>query len=514
MLGALFRRTFWQLLPAYQILVALASFKIFTRYTIHFEIFALIIAFIYGIREIKPGKQAKLPGWLLIIGFLLVLATRITPYWDNDLPLGFDAGFYTAAIEQYSENDVDNWFIFWSPPGMFTITNLFKAAGVSTKTLVVYFYILLQLMLAAAIYVFTKTLFDRNSAILAVIFYALSYAQYVVFHALFFKNVLALILMLAALTFILRKQYVFAAITAIALCGIHQPTFLLFGLCYLLYTINIFISKDRKLLITHITAGVAIVFLGLLYYIKAFHALITNQLSGFTTAVGSGAFMDLFTYEFSSLAYLPFALMGVFILIRARKFNFAFTWWLVSAIIVYFKLVFYNRFIVYLDVMMIVLAGVAVAQMLTEHKKTTYALMALFIISMATIIIPAATKQSHHHISPEEYVFITGIPEITEANASIISNMVEDAPLLIAYSNRTIIAPGLFGQGKWTLTQWTRYWTADSFQRIDDLMDQYDRPLYIYLGEKSQRGDIGKFNSTCLTRIAQQDRMELLRYDC
>jgi hypothetical protein len=248
--------------------------------------------------------------------------------------------------------------------------------------------------------------------------------------------------------------------------------------------------------------------------VEAFHALITNQLSGFTNAVGSGAFMDLFTYEFASLAYLPFALMGVFILMRARKFNFALTWWLVSAVIVYFKLVFYNRFIVYLDIMMIVLAGVAAAQMLTEHRKTTYVLMALVLISMGSIIVPAATKQSHHHISPEEYVFISGIPEITEANSSIISNMVEDAPLLVAYSNRTVIAPGLFGQGKWTLTQWTRYWTADSFGRVDDLMDQYERPLYIYLGEKSQRGDIGKFNSTCLTRIAQQDRMELLRYDC
>jgi hypothetical protein len=514
MLGALFRRTFWQLLPVYLILVALASFKVFTKYTIHFEIFALIIALIYGIREEKKGKRVQLPGWLLIVGLLLILSVRITPYWDNDLPIGFDAGFYTAAIDQYSDNNVDPWFKYWSPPGLFTVTNLFKAAGTSTRALVVYFYILLQLTLAAAIYVFTKTLFDKNSAILAVFFYAISYAQYVVFHALFFKNVVALILLLVSLTLILRKQYLLGSITAIALCGMHQPTFLLFGLCYLFYTINIFLTKDRKLLVTHISAGAAILALGLLYYVEAFHALITNQLSGFTNAVGSGAFMDLFTYEFASLAYLPFALMGVFILMRARKFNFALTWWLVSAVIVYFKLVFYNRFIVYLDIMMIVLAGVAAAQMLTEHRKTTYVLMALVLISMGSIIVPAATKQSHHHISPEEYVFISGIPEITEANSSIISNMVEDAPLLVAYSNRTVIAPGLFGQGKWTLTQWTRYWTADSFGRVDDLMDQYERPLYIYLGEKSQRGDIGKFNSTCLTRIAQQDRMELLRYDC
>ncbi|MEM3154151.1 MAG: hypothetical protein QW165_01115 [Candidatus Woesearchaeota archaeon] len=513
MWGRLFRQTSWQLLTVYLILVTLASFRVFTRYTLHFEIFALIIAIIYAVRKEKTEKKAQLPAWLLIVGILLILATRIAPYWDNGLPLGFDAGFYTAAIEQYSAGDVDEWFAKWSPPGLFTITNFFKATGTSTIALVVYFYILLQMMLGGAIYTFTKTFFNRNAAILAVFFYALSYAQFVVFHALFFKNVLALILMLTAFTLIARKQYILGSIAGIVLCGVHQPTFLLFGLCYLLYTVNISLKNDKKLLFMHTVSGAAILGLGLLYYVTAFKALIADQAAGFTTAVGSGAFMDLFTYEFASLAYLPLALMGFFTLLRKREFGIPFAWWLISAIIVYFRLVFYNRFIVYLDIMMVILAGAALADLLAEHRKTAYAMIALIVLSMGTIIVPAI-RDSRHHISPEEYVFITGIPEITEENASIISNMVEDAPLLVAYSKRKIIAPGLFGHGNWTLMQWTRYWTADSFGRIGDLMDQYPGPLYIYLGEKSQRGDTGKFNSTCITRIAQQDRMELLRYDC
>ncbi len=509
----LFRQAFWQLFPIYLILVTLASLRVFTRYTLHFEIFALIIAVIFALREEKPRQNVTLPKWLLLVALMLILVLRFIPYWTSDIPIGYDASFYTAAIDQYAELHVEEWFATWSPPGLFTVTNMFKSIGVSTRTLVLYFYIILQIFLGAAIYVFTKTLFDRNSAILATFIYGLSYAQFIVFRAMFFKNVLALILLLTALTFVWRKQYVLGSITAIALCGIHQPTFLVFGLVYGLYAINVFLTKDRKLIITHFVSGALILALGLLYYVKEFATLIGNQVTAFTTGVGPGAFIDLFKYEFSSLGYLPLALMGFFMLVRNRKFNMVFTWFVISATIVYFKLVFYNRFVVFLDIMSIVLAGYALSMLFCEHKKTTILLSVLIFISMASIVIPAAMNTSPH-ILPEELAFIRSIPEHTEKNASIISNMVEDAPLLEAYSNRTIIAPGLFGHGNWTLTQWTRYWTADSFEHITDLMNQYPRPLYIYLGEKTQRGDTGKFNNSCVAIIDKEDRMELLRYDC
>ncbi len=511
--GTTLRYVSWQMFFIYIILVALGSFKIITKYVLHFELWAALIGFLFVFRQEKLKQKPKLPDWLLYIGIALILILRIIPYWTNDIAIGYDAAFYTSAINQYAEQKVEPWFQTWSPPGLFTITNIFKGMGANTNTLVVYFFILLQLCLGFAIYVFTKTLFDKNSAIFAVFLYAVSYAQYKVFQALFFKNALALILLLVALTLIAKKQYISGAICAIALCGVHQPTFLLFGLIYLLYTINIVLTKEKKLILKHIITGALIIALGLLYYLKEFKELILKHVAAFTTAVGPGAFIDFFTYEYASLAYLPLGIIGFFYTIKRKQIHFPFYWFIIAAVIVYFQLVFYNRFIIFLDIILIILSGYAVSILIQENKKATIALLAIILITMSAGTITVAL-QSSPHISQEELAFISSIKETTEENSSIISNMVEDAQLLQAYSNRTVIAPGLFGHGNWTLTQWKRYWTADSFSNVKDLMSNYQKPLYIYLGEKTKRGDEKKFSESCIKSVKKQERMELLKYEC
>jgi hypothetical protein len=498
-------------LTAYTVLATLVSLKLIKSYYVGFELFAFITALVCVLRKERLSKEKPLPGWLIAVGIALIILTRLIPYWMNDVPLGYDAGFYMPAIDQYSEQRVETWFAEWSPPGMFALTNVMKGFGINTHTIVVYFYILLEIALGIGIYSFTKTFFSKNAAIIALFIYALSAAQYIVFQALFFKNVLALILMLVALMLIKQKRYLVGSITAICVFAVHQPTFLVFGLAYLLYTI--FLFKKPKVFLKYALIGAAILATGSLFYINEFYSLIISRFDAFSPQAGPGSFITFVKYEYASLAYMAAALIGWLYTIKRKQFEFPFYMFLFSGTIVYFKLFFYHRFIIYLDVIAIVMAGYGISILMNEHRKTMLALTGLMFIAMTGALAPLMLTD-RHHISVDERKFIKSLPEITEENSSILSNMVEDAPFLETYSNRTVVAPGLFGNGKFTHTEWRRYWSAESFAQIKDLMDRYDKPLYIYLGEKTMRGNAQKFNDSCIISIQKQEPMELLRYDC
>lgn len=510
--GVTFRKVFWQLLIAYTLLASLIAFKLLKSYVVEFELFALITAIIFICRKEKLQKEKQLPNWLIIIGVALIILTRLIPYWTSDVPLGYDTSFYTAAIDQYAEQRVEKWFAQWSPPGMFMLTNFMKGLGTSTHTILVYFYIFLELALGIAIYSFAKTFFNKNAAIISLFIYALSVAQYMVFQELFFKNVLALILMLAALTAFKKKQNLIGVLLGVSVFAVHQPTFLVFGVAYLCYTLSMIKKRPRQFL-KYALIGAAIIAGGTVFYLHEFYMLVIDKASALTPQAGAGSFVSFGLYEYFSLAYLVMAFTGWLYTIRKRQFEFPFYIFTFSGIIAYFKLFFYHRFIIYFDVVAIVMAAYGLSIILREHRKTTMAIMGLMLIAMATTLMPIMLTD-RHHITVEQREFIKSLQEVVEPNASILSNMVQDAPLLKEYSNRTIIAPGLFRNEGMTHAEWRLYWTSESFEKIKHLLDRYAKPIYIYLGEKTERGNVDKFNASCVKSVRKQDRMELLKYEC
>ena len=59
------------------------------------------------------------------------------------------------------------------------------------------------------------------------------------------------------------------------------------------------------------------------------------------------------------------------------------------------------------------------------------------------------------------------------------------SPWLYGYSGRDVIAPGLFSHNKWTRRQWENFWFGSKESR-NQLLDQYDRPVYLYIGERQK----------------------------
>src|SRR4030067_2738347 len=102
---------------------------------LHFEILALILA-VVGILSLEKRDEIKIPAKLMIIPFVIILASRLLPYLNNSVPLGYDPGIYKYAMEAYQQNlpylpseNIDLWVRNGFEPGLFMITDLLYLIG-------------------------------------------------------------------------------------------------------------------------------------------------------------------------------------------------------------------------------------------------------------------------------------------------------------------------------------------------------------------------------------------------
>jgi len=504
------QKSFWQLIVIYVILSVFITLNAVPRYAFHFELLALMIALIGGFSLDWPKESDEKYTWIIWVSAALIIILRILPYIHNTVPIGYDAAFYTAAIDQYAENRLENWFFNWAPPGLFMFTDVLKTFGIRTDVILTAGVILFELLLGLMVYLVAKELFNKKTAAFSLLLYSVSLAQYETFQLMYLKNIVGMIFMLAAILFVQRKQYLLTAASGIIVAAVHRPAFLLFGLCYFFYTI--LQMKDRKEFIKLLATGGVILAAALSLYlsmqgIKFFenHYAALAQNSG-------GSFPTFIQYLFRTLPYIVFSGIGYFFAIRRKQFNMIFLWSTITFLIVSLRLFFYNRFVIFLDIGFLIFAGYALEELHSAKKNFTTAIIAI-ITAVMLITTGTAALNASPNISPEEYAFMQNIQNITEQDSLILSNMVDDAHWLEALAHRPVAAAGMFDYGKWTHTEWRRYWSAKNFEQVKDLMDRHPRPLYIYIGEKSPRGSIEKF-STCTETVAEEGKMKLMRYTC
>ena len=68
-LKKIIENSFWQLLAVYVVLVILISFGLLQRYTIHFEVFALILG-IFGL-FLATQQKAKIPTLFVAVSLVI-----------------------------------------------------------------------------------------------------------------------------------------------------------------------------------------------------------------------------------------------------------------------------------------------------------------------------------------------------------------------------------------------------------------------------------------------------------
>ncbi|MEK6884775.1 MAG: hypothetical protein AABY22_34405, partial [Nanoarchaeota archaeon] len=343
--------TFWQLLTIYIILIIAIALGFLSRFALYFNIFALIIS-IFGISILSKEEKSEMKTWkklhiiLFILSIIFIILFRTIPYIGNDIPLGYDAGLYKYGIE-YGLQNKDQWILSGMEPGFLYLTKPLSFIF-STDVLLKHIFILFIILLGFAIYVFSKEYFDSNTAILALLVYSLSLVQFEIFTYLYYKNIIALSLILFSFYFLKKEKYLLFVLTGILIGSIHRPSFYIFGLSYLFFA---FTSpyKEQKYnfnnLKRNILSGIIILIGSSLFYIGDFKqavlSMISPVLSSFIqTGESPGTFITFNVYQFSILFYLPFAFLGLFFLIKNKKFDILFFYTLILAVIVYFKFFF------------------------------------------------------------------------------------------------------------------------------------------------------------------------------
>ncbi len=522
--------SFYQLLFIYVILIVIVSLGVFSKFTLHFEIFAVIIALLgfFVIRK-SPDKfiNKKLHIALFIIALLLIVLFRAIPYIGNNIPLGYDTGLYKYAVESGLQN-LDHWVRAGVEPGflylMEPLTWLF-----STQFILTWLFIAFNIILGLAIYLFASSYFGKRVAVISLLIYSVSVVQFLVFTFMYYKNIIGLSLMLFSLYFLKKNESnsnvklgfwnrnrILFIVFAGFLGAVHRPTFYIFGLSYFVYA---FINplKDKKynfaVLKSHIINGIIILLIAGLFYIGRFSPAITGiygpVLEGFISPGESpGTFISFFNYQFSTLAYLPFALLGFFYLLKKRQYNILFLWTIINSSIVYFQFFFFNRFIIHLDIALIILAGIGFSIIIDNKKKFGVFVLILMLFSSGFITLNEA-KNAKPLISEQGLELIKNLDDLTEEDAFIMSVSKEYSPWVLAYSGRKIIAPGLFDENQWNKEEWKLFWSTTDKNVTINLMSVYnlEKPIYLFAGTKT-------FKNPCFELFLEKGKNEVYKYIC
>jgi hypothetical protein len=528
----IFQNSFYQLLGIYALLTLLASLKLFFKYTLHFEVFALVLA-VLGIFIVSGKKETrlnkKLHYFLFGLSIFLLVFFRVIPYVGNNVPLGYDAGIYKYSIDNFNEKGFgcDEWIKGTLSPGFLYLMKFF-GIFFSSDFIVKWLFIFFNALLGVSIYFFTKEYFNEKAGIIASLFYAVSAVQFKVFAFLYYKNIIALSLMLWSLYFLKKESpkgfIIFSALTGM----MHLPTFFIFGLAYIAFT-----ACNYKHWKVNVLNGVLILALTLVSYTGFFREAVMPLIKPVAESFvepgnAPGTFISFFTYQFSTLAYLPFAILGFFHLVKKKSgtekinfryaqkpkhapgfspwaFDMLFLWALINTVIVYFKFFFFNRFIIHLDIALIILASFGFCVLIESKKRLGMIVLALMLFSAGFVTFNEA-RNAKPWINQEQLELIKQLNK-TEENAFVMALSSEYSPFVLAYSGRKTIAPGLFDEDKWNLEKWHRFWKTKDKNETIFLFSVYEKPIYLFAGSKN-------FENPCFEKYLEKGNSKIYKYAC
>jgi hypothetical protein len=517
-----FKNSLVQLLAFYSILLVLVAFGFFSKYALHFEVFAVILAVI-GAWVFWKSKgteflreESKFWTVLIIASFAILLASRIIPLLLNPVPLGYDFGIYKFAFEQHAKafpniysTQLPHWIGLWSPLGIYLISDLISLTGLQASQFLSPLMVFFELLLGIAVYYCAKQYFGKKAAVLSLFFYSISIIQFKTFELFYLKNVLGLALLLAAFYFLKKQKSLFLVLSAGFLAGIHRPTFLLFAIAFAVYFFTSL--KDWK---KNLTNGLGILAFVLFFYWNSFQDSILGYLIPSIENPAGGAFINFFTFQYSILFYLPFALLALFLVLLSKKHKELSIVALFLFAVAVFQLLFYNRYLIQLDVFLVLFAGFGFSKALDGDFRKPLKFLLVGLVLIASIIsIFTIVQETQPLISRQELEFIKKIPEITEPNASILTTSSYYSPWILGFSERKTIMPGLFESDEWNLSEWRAFWDANSTEEAVKMLSVYEKPLYVFNGEFASN-NMEKFRQPCFRTIADDGKSSLLKMEC
>lgn len=515
----------------YIILIAILSYNFFWGGL--WFIYSFIIG--YVVLYYKPKQkeiELKLPQFLLVIPLVIFFISRLFLFYSYGAnPLGYDTGFYNYNINQERQAIKNNSPIFKpiqkneSLPNYFfnlnnkinlaeveslgskLINRFFILAGVDNGVILYGIYIISGFLVGLIIYLLVANFFNKNAALISLYIYSISIIQFQAYWNMFWKNYIALFLMLAVFYLINQKKWYhyFLSFPIILFVFIVHKTsaFILFTVLLLYFSQ---LKNSYKLLLPLSAFALLVAWFNKETIIYLYEQII----SGFKMyydffAVKEGIFISGEQFFDYSFFYLPFGILSFFLLIKDKKKRLLLTFFFIPAIIIIVRFVFYKRVFTYFDLSLILLSGFTIYEFIKKifgslQKKNV--ILAFLLFSLPIILFCQNVKATKPLITDKEIKEIENI-RIIKPDLKIFVYDSYFTPWIYGFSGHKIIAPG-WGDLKWDRSDWEIFWVADH-KKQKEILSGFGQSLIIY-----NKGTIKVNEDSCYKQISQN----FLLFEC
>ncbi|MBU4098213.1 glycosyltransferase family 39 protein, partial [Patescibacteria group bacterium] len=451
---------------------------------------------------------------IILIFFIL---TRISPYINNPVPLGYDAGLYVFSMKYFP--NLPAWLMngYWSLLFFFTWPFV-HIVGITAESIVIPLAILSQIVLFFSLYFVIKKIYCGKTALWAVLLLATSVIQFRTFWFFYIKNSLAIALLLPTLYFLHKRKLIPTIIFGSLVGMMHLPTFMIL---IIIMTIEILLNiyhviqknfSNYNNLFLNLISLICILIITCLFYLPYlkqiilpfFIPIISSTIIGEVVtgnAPGSGTFYPVLTSFLLTMLYLPFSLYGFYVAIRGKNnykpFTTAFA---VCLIMVIAKFFFYQRLFIILDIFLIIFASIGITGLSGHYKKSESILDLIRFYPLLLILFVAGFifKTGQPLISKEIFAEIKQFGK-THEQVYILSTAKEDSAWLMGYTDNPVIAWGYGGYDKyWEYSEWLNFFSDSTEKEKITLLKKLPHPLYIFINDKTSTRLKNLIKSQCL----------------
>ncbi|MFH1286507.1 MAG: hypothetical protein ABII02_02020 [Candidatus Magasanikbacteria bacterium] len=424
---------------------------------------------------------------VLLVVFLIYFFSRIWLFIQNgERAFGYDTGIYRRHIHVYFEKLGESGVV---PFGFTSLTNMLQLLGEKPDHILFFGYLFLSFLIFFAFYAIARRYLGAKPALGAVLLFTVSVVQFEFFWWFYYRNFLALFIILLIFLSLRLKSKMLPLFLFVL--GVIHPLSLVPVAITLLVILLIQKEMRKYLIITGISSGLAL--LALNYReIRLYLPLLTEK-RGLVKSTPvleqyehTGQFISASFFLKYIWYYLPFALVG---LIRQwKKQRELFIFLCINVLLVLIGFLFYRRFFVYIDLVLILFSVDGIVWLWMKLKKRRTFLFVGFVIYFGFLgyVCGMYIAEKEPLISESEFFAIEKLQYYPE-DALVMTVNSYYAPWLYGFSGHEVIAPGMFDRNEWDREQWSTFWYARSTEDWEALFEKYvGSHLYIFLGERDQ----------------------------
>jgi len=455
---------------------------------------------------------------LLVISIVFGLY-RVYPYFFSNVPFGYDPGLYRVMFLQYFHNlpniDFSNLYLWIKqtyPPFLGILWDIFHVIWFNVDFLLTFGLWFFSIITSGFIYLLLKK-YWKVTAILWMIIFFLSIIQYKAFWWNYYKQIIWIIFMLVGLYLLEKDKKILLIPILIWLFTIHRPSWVFFLLIIFVYKIWKYIINKEKNYKDLILIWIAWI-IAFLMYLPFFNELILPLLKPLVSTIWtwhSGTFFD--KSEFAKLEFLIIILSfyGIYLKWKNKEFDFILSWYIAGVLRIGLWMFFYNRFYIFFDIFIILLAAYWLWYLYKNNKKIFILVFGLFFVWQSYLYLTYLSKNNKPLISQNELNDIKKINNMATWDYMMMVTYKNYSPWIHGYTMKETIAPWLFDWNIWNLKQWKNWWFSNGkykCQVFKEYIEKYHKNVYIWLGERQPKSN---YSWKCFEVILDKKKYKLLK---